>query len=75
MSMIQGKRVKVTKWIHGSLCVLSTEVEAIRPDDEPDDPYLEPPVVRFLDRMQELADEGNIDELSKHGVVYVRKSP
>ena len=72
--LIAGKRVNVTKWIHGDRCVLSTEVEAIRPDDDPDETYLEPDVVRFLDRLQQLADAGNVDELSKHGIVYVRKS-
>lgn len=72
--LIPGNRVKVTKWIHGNHCVLSTQVEAIRPNGEPDEVYLEPAVVRFLDHLQLLADAGNVDELSKHGVVYVRKS-
>lgn len=72
--LVAGKRVTVTKWIHGLRCVLSTDVDAIRPDDEPEELYLEPEVVRFLDRMQEFADAGDVDELSKHGVVYVRKS-
>jgi hypothetical protein len=69
-----GKRTKVTKWIHGLQCVLSTEVEAIRLDNEPDEVYLEPQTVRFLDEMQQLADAGNVQELAKHGTVYVRRS-
>jgi hypothetical protein len=67
-----GKHTKVTKWIHGSRCVLSTEVDAVRLDDEA--LFLEPAVVRFLNRLQQLADAGNVDELAKHGVVYERRS-
>jgi hypothetical protein len=66
--------VKVTKWIHGSRCVLSTDVDAIRLADDPAELFLEPAVVRFLDRMQALADAGDIDELERHGTVYVRRS-
>ena len=70
---LSGKNTTVTKWIHGNRCVLSTDVEAIRPDGEADDLYLKPDVIRFLDRMQQLADAGDVEELAKHGVVYVRR--
>jgi hypothetical protein len=71
---LSGKHTTVTKWIHGSSCVLSTDVNAIRLEDDSDELYLEPAVIRFLDRMQQLADAGDVDELAKHGVVYVRRS-
>jgi hypothetical protein len=71
---LAGNKTKVTKWIHGNRCVLSTEVTAIRLDNDSDELYLEPAAVKFLDRMQQLADDGEIEELAKHGVVYVRRS-
>jgi hypothetical protein len=69
-----GKRVRVPKWIHGRSCVVHVEVEAIIPDDDPSEPCLEPATVQFLDHLQHLADEGNVDELAKSGEVYVRRS-
>ena len=35
---------------------------------------LEPAAVKFLDEMQRLATGGNLDELAKHGEVYVRRT-
>lgn len=71
--LIPGKLIKVTKWIHGTQCVLSTEVDAIRPDGERHELCLEPHTLRFLDEMQQSADAGDVDELAKHGIVYVRR--
>jgi hypothetical protein len=72
--LIEGKKTRVTKWIHGDLCVVRVEVDAILPDFNPDEPYLEAPVVHFLDQLQKLANGGQTDELAKHGRVYVRRS-
>ena len=72
---IEGKRVKVPKWIHAPLCAVYVQVEAVYPVGDPDDdPSLEPEVVRYLDHLQELANAGNVEELEKHGTVYVRRS-
>jgi len=67
---VPGKRVQVPKWIHGRLCVLHTEVEAVIPDADPSEPCLEPDVLEHLDHLQHLANAGNIEELEKarHGV-------
>lgn len=72
--LIDGKHTRLTKWIHGDLCVLRVVVDAIVPTFDPQEPYLEPRVVNFLDHLQQLANGGQIDELMKHGQVYVRKS-
>ena len=72
--LIDGKHTRVIKWIHGDLCVLRVEVDAIVPTFDPDEPYLEPTVVKLLDQLQEMANAGQIDELAKHGRVYVRKT-
>ena len=71
---IPGKRVRVPKWIHAGPCVVRVEVDAIIPEADPSEPCLEPHTVRWLDELQRLANEGKVDELAKHGEVYVRRS-
>jgi hypothetical protein len=71
---IPGKRIKIEQWIHAPLCVVRVEVEAIIPDADPSEPCLEPQTLRFLDDLQNQANQGLIDELSKVGDVYVRRS-
>ena len=75
--LLPGKRTKVTKWIHGSRCVVRVEVDAVIPDADPSQPYLEPAALRWLDELQRLADAGDVDTLatsSAGGDVYVRRS-
>jgi hypothetical protein len=71
---VTGKRIRVAKWIAGDRCAVRVEVEEVIPDFDPSEPVLEPAAVKFLDEMQRLANEGNLDELAKHGEVYVRRS-
>ena len=71
---IPGKRIKVIRWIEGNLCALRAEVDAVIPDAEPSEPCFELESIRLLDHLQELADAGKIEELEKHGTVYLRKS-
>jgi hypothetical protein len=72
--MIPGQRIRIPKWIHGHAVVARVEVEAIIPDEDPSEPCLELPALRWLDELQQLADDGKIDELAKHGEVYVRRA-
>jgi hypothetical protein len=72
--LIEGKKTRVTKWIHGDLCVVRVEVDALLPMFDPSEPYLEPAVVRLLDELQKLANAGRIEELAQYGRVYVRKT-
>lgn len=65
--------MKVPKWVHADSCVVHVEVDAIIPADDPTEPCLEPGVLRWLDHLQTLADAGDVDELGKHGTVYVRQ--
>lgn len=72
--MVEGKRVRVVRWIHGRVCVVRVEVEAVIPDEDPSEPCLEPRTVRWLDDLQALADAGRVEELAKLGDVYVKRS-
>lgn len=74
MTQIPGKRIRVPKWIHGRLCVVRVEAEAVIPDADPSEPCLEPATLRWLDKLQELADDGDIEALAKVGEVFVRRS-
>ena len=71
---IPGKRVRVPKWIHGRLCVVRVDAEAVIPDADPSEACLEPAALRWLDKLQELADAGDIEALARVGDVYVRRS-
>lgn len=71
---LQGKQIKIERWIHASQCVVRVEVEAVIPDADPSEPCLEPQTIRFLDELQRKADQGLVSELAKAGDVYVRKS-
>jgi hypothetical protein len=71
---IPGRRVRMTKWIHGRLCVARVEVDAIVPDADPSEACLEPATVKWLDELQRLADAGDVGALEKHGEVFVRRS-
>ena len=66
--------VSFPKLIFAKGLFLCLEVEAIIPDDDPCEPCLEPETARWLDELQQLADQGKVDELAKYGDVYVRRS-
>jgi hypothetical protein len=74
MAQIPGRQVRVAKWIHGRLCVVRVEVDAVVPDADPSEPCLEPATLRWLDELQQLADAGDVDALAKVGEVFVRRS-
>ena len=74
MNPIPGKHVRVPKWVHGHLCVVRVEADAIIPDADPSEPCLEPATLRWLDQLQQWADAGDVDSLAKVGEVFVRKT-
>ena len=72
--LLPGKKTKVVKWIHGRVCVVRVEVQAVIPDADPSEPCLEPATVKWLDELQRLADAGDVESLARAGEVYVRRS-
>lgn len=71
---VPGNRVRVTKWIHGRMCVVRVEADAVIPDVDPSEPCLMPDTLSWLDELQALADAGDVEALSKFGDVYIRRS-
>lgn len=69
-----AKTIKVHQWIHAGACVVRVQVEALMLPDCPDEPSFTPETARWLEHLQSLADAGKVDELVKHGEVYVRRS-
>src|SRR5207248_2847517 len=59
VTMLAGKRVKIPQWIHGQQCVVRVDVDAIIPDEDPSEPCFEPAAVKWMDRLQQLADDGD----------------
>jgi hypothetical protein len=72
--VVEGRRIRIPKWIFGDRCVVRVEVEAVIPDFDPSEPCLEPETVRWLDEVQRKADAGEVEHLAKIGEVYVRQS-
>lgn len=72
--MLPGKSIQINRWIHGRLCVVCVKVDAIIPDADPSQPYLEPATIKRLDEIQAKADAGDVGWLERVGQVYVRKS-
>ena len=54
--------------------VVCVEVDAIVLEFHPTEPCLEPPAIQFIDRAEDLANRGMINELEKLGEVYVRRT-
>ena len=72
--MIDGKRIKLSKWISGDRFAVRVFVDAVIPVDDQSEPCLEPDTIRFLDSLQQLADAGDVEELERFGEVFIRKS-
>lgn len=78
LKMIQGTPTKVVHWIEGSAggvpFVVRVVVDAVLPKDSFDEPYLELPVLRWLEQVQDKADQGDVSWLAKVGDVFVRRT-
>jgi hypothetical protein len=76
--MVRGKRIRIPQWLEGRSAagpfVVRVEAEAIIPDADTSEPCFEPTTARLLEELQRLADDGQIEELSKHGTVYIRRT-
>ena len=67
---IEGKRTKRIRWVHTDRIVVSVEVEAVVPDDDPSEACYESETVNFLREVESRAVDGDIGWLKQHGTVY-----
>lgn len=67
---ISGKRVKRTRLVQKGNYVVSVEVEAVIPHDDPSEPCYEAETVQFLKLVGEKAVQDDREWLLQHGQVY-----
>jgi hypothetical protein len=67
---IQGKRVKRTRLVRTDDLVVAVEVELVYPSDAPDEPCYEPETVRFLQEVEQRANQRDTEWLQARGRVY-----
>ncbi len=68
---LEGKRVRLKRWVHTDRCIVRVELDAIIPVDDPSEPCFEPDTVEFLKQVRERAEGGDLEWLKRHGEVYV----
>lgn len=67
------KRVeRITEWISSGSYAVAVEVEAVIYPDRPGEPFLTPETVRYLEKVTDLAEVGDLEALKKAGKVFVR---
>lgn len=67
-----GKRVKLSRWIHGTDYVVKVDVEAVIPVDDPSEPCLESETIEYLRSVRDHADRGDVEWLKRVGDVYAK---
>jgi hypothetical protein len=63
---------KLTQWVRGGEYAVAVEVEAVFPPEDRSVPCLKPETVRYLEKLTERAAAGDLDELRRVGIVFVR---
>ena len=67
---ISGKRVRRTRLVRTPRFVVAVEVDAVFPDDDPNEACFESETVRLLRDVQSHAKRGDLRWLQRHGKVY-----
>lgn len=67
---IPGKRVARTRLVRTRDFVVTVEVEAVIREDDAGEPCYEAETVQLLRKVQEHAEQGDIEWLQQHGRVY-----
>jgi hypothetical protein len=68
--MATERREHRKRWIQRGRYAVEVEVEVVWPADDPSEPCLEPPTVRFLDEVARRAEQGDVAYLRSVGRVY-----
>lgn len=67
---IPGQRVKRTRLIRTEKYVVAVDVELVIPEDDTSEPCYEAETLDYLREVQEHAEAGDVDWLTKQGKVY-----
>ena len=67
---IPGQRVKRTRLVQTEKYVVAVDVELIIPADDSSEPCYEAETIQLLRQIEEHAERGDVDWLSKRGKVY-----
>ncbi len=68
----QKRTERITEWVTGGDYALAVEVEAVVYPDRPGEPYFTPETVRYLEKLEALAEAGDVEALKRAGKVYVQ---
>ena len=73
LEKLKEKRTeRITEWITGGQYAVAVEVDAIIYPERPGEPYLKPETVRYLEKIEDLANTGDVEALKKFGTVFVK---
>jgi hypothetical protein len=59
-----------TRWVQRGQYAVEVEVEVVYPEDDPNEPCLEPASVRWLDEIARRAEQGDLAYLKRAGRVF-----
>jgi hypothetical protein len=63
---------RITEWVAAGSYAVAVEVEATFLPDRPNEPYLTPETVRLLEKVENLAEAGDVEALRTIGKVYIQ---
>lgn len=64
------RREKRKRWVQRGRYAVEVEVEVFYPEDDPSEPCLDAPTVRWLDEIAQHAEKGDLEFLRKVGRVF-----
>jgi hypothetical protein len=68
----KDRKKRLIEWSTGGPYAVAVEVEAIYPQEEPSEPCFTPETIRYLEKLTEQAERGDLSALKKAGRVYIR---
>jgi hypothetical protein len=63
---------RITEWVTGGPYAVAVEVEIVIFPDRLGEPYLTPETARYLEKLAQLAEAGDVEALQQAGTVYVK---
>jgi len=67
---MEGKRVRRTRLVRTEKYIVEVEVDAVIPDADPGEPCYEPETIEFLRKVEQWAEQEDVEWLKRRGKVY-----